>query len=359
MNEIDLFIGNFIDSDTNKLPNGVSLAGNYYQKKIRSILNISSSISLFYSENDKGYEYSDKVENIILKRRRHVFNVFNIIKSLKKLSKNRKKNKTILFYNLSIYSLVYYIYYVFFIKAKVVILLTDAGFLLEKNVISRLLSKFMSYAYGILALREIREIRKFRSKVEIMPGIISKDLLLHESKKISNTVLLSGSLGATTGLILALEYFSSQTQLKLYITGVPYLISDLEFEGILNKYKSNSISYLGVLDYKDYISVLTSAEFTLSLRNPKEIEHQYNFPSKILEYMSYGNIVISSLKYPELIDDIYIKTDYSLNGLKECFEKILCTSANERDLLASNARNYVKNHFSEEVLMLKIENLFK
>lgn len=359
MNNIDLFIGNFVDSNTKELPDGVSFAGNYYQEKIRLILNITYSLSLFYGDNKNIYESSDEIEYVVLKRRRHVYNILYIIKNIRNLSKKRNRNKTILFYNLSAYSLIYFIYYVFFVKSKVVVLLADSGFLLEKKVISRLISKALTHAYGILSVREIPEIRRFKSKVEIMPGIISNDLLPVESKKIPNTVLLSGSLGITTGLILALEYFSKQTQLKLNITGIPYLMSNLEFEKTLEKYKSNNISYLGVLDYKDYISVLTSVEFTLSLRNPKEIEHQYNFPSKILEYMSYGNIVISSLKYPELIDDIYIKTEFSLNGLNECFEKILNTSIYERELLSSNARNFVKNHFSEEVLTTKIEYLFK
>jgi glycosyltransferase involved in cell wall biosynthesis len=356
---VDLLIGHFIDSDTKVLPIGISFAGNYYQEKTRSILNIRHSISLIYEERDKKFNSNDKIEYIALKQKRHIFNIFKIVKHILGLSWRGGKGKTILFYNLSIYSLIFYIYYVFITKARVVVILADAGFIIEKNITSRMISKALSYANGILTLREIQELRGYKSKIEIMPGIITKNLPSIESKKIPNTVFLSGSLGVTTGLILALEYFSNQSQLKLFITGVPYSMSNLEFERILEKYKSDNINFLGVLDYKEYIIALTSIEFGLSLRNPKEIEHQYNFPSKILEYMSHGSIVISSLKYPELIDDIYFSSEYSVEGLSDCFEKILKISINDRKILSKNARNFVKSQFSEEVLKIKIDNLFK
>jgi hypothetical protein len=359
MKNIDLFIGHFIDSDTKELPIGVSFAGNYYQKKVRSILNINHSLSIFFGDKGKTYESNNKTSYIVLRKRRYVFNFLCLVKNILKFPFKRIKNTTILFYNLNIYSLFYFISYILFTKARVVVLLTDAGFLLEKNIISQIISKALSYSYGILTLREISDLRKFKSKVEVMPGIILKEVFSIESKKIPNTVLLSGSLGITTGLLLALEYFSNQSKLKLIITGVPYLMSNIEFERILEKYKSNFISYLGVLDYKDYINVLTSSEFSLSLRNPKDVEHQYNFPSKILEYLSYGNIVISSLKYPEIFDNIYFKTEFSINGLNECFEQILGTSGIDRELLSTNARNFVKNYCSEEVLKAKIYNLFE
>ena len=355
--EIDLFIGGFVDTDSMELPIGVSFAGNYYQQKVRSILNINQSISIFYGHKNKEYISDSKIDFTI--HRRHFFNILIIIRHIRSLSKSKVRYNSILFYNLSIYSLFYYLYFIFFVRARVVILIADAGFLSEKNITSRLLSKALSYAYGILTLREIPELRKFKSKIEIMPGIISNDVMSINIKKVSNTVFLSGSLGVTTGLILALEYFSNQSKLKLIITGVPYNMSNLEFEETLDKYKSNNIHFLGLLDYKDYVSILNTTEFSLSLRDPKEIEHQYNFPSKILEYMSHGCIVISTISYPELIDDIYLQTDFSVNGLQKCFEKILKMSNTHRENLSTKACNFVKNQFSEEVLKTKINILFK
>lgn len=355
---IDLFVGHFIDSNTKDLPNGISFAGNYYQEKVRSILTITHSISIFYGDKNKFYGTDNKADYIILQKKRYFSNILLIIKNIIKSSRKQKDRNKILFYNLNIYTLFYYIYYVHFKKAHVVVLLTDAEFIVEKKFPNQILRKALSYSHGILSLREILELQKFKAKIEIMPGIISNKLDSNETEKNTNTVLLSGSLGITNGLLLALEFFSNQSQLKLIITGVPYLMTNTEFERFLEKYKSKNVSYLGVLDYEEYISILRSCEFNLSLRNPKEIGHQYNFPSKILEYMSYGNIVISSLYYPELADNIYLKTEYSIKGLENCFKKILNSSQHERELLSSNAQFFVKNHFSEEVFKTKIFNLF-
>ena len=73
--------------------------------------------------------------------------------------------------------------------------------------------------------------------------------------------------------------------------------------------------------------------------------------------MSYGNIVVSSLKYPELKDDVYYFTSYSIPGLNECFNTVLATSKGDRELLSSNARYFVETNFSGEVLKAKIEKL--
>lgn len=359
MEKIDLFIGHFVDIETKELPRGISFAGNYYQNKIRHILDINHSISIIYGENNKTYKTDEKTTNIFIKKQRYLSNIFYIIKHIAKSFRENKKIATILFYNLNIYTLSFFIYFVFFKKAKVVVLLADAEFLIEDNVVSKLISKTLSYSHGILSLREIPKLRKFKSRIEIMPGIISNSILINETERIPDTVLFSGSLGLTNGLLLALEYFSNQSRFKLIITGVPHLLTDLEFRIILDKYKSESITYLGILNYDDYLNVLNSCEFNLSLRNPNEIGHQYNFPSKILEYMSYGNIVISSLNYPELNDDIYLKTEYSLNGLSKCLNKISNTEISERTRIAVNAQIYVKNNYSEEIFRKKIDNLYK
>ncbi|NWJ51804.1 MAG: hypothetical protein HXX14_13165 [Bacteroidetes bacterium] len=359
MKNIDLLIGNFFESNTKKLPVGISFAGNYYQIKVRSILNIDHSISLIYGLNNKTYDSETDITYIVLNQKKHFSNTLLIIKHISKLARKDKKNKNVLFYNLNIYNLFYFIYYKFIKKARIVVLLADAGFLVEKKISSQILSKALLYSYGLLTLREIPELRKSQSRIEVMPGIVSKNISTTKKNKTPNTVLLSGSLGITNGLLLALDYFHNQTKFKLFITGVPYLMSSSEFESILEKYKSDNISYLGVLDYKKYIDVLTSSEFSLSLRNPKDIEHQYNFPSKIVEYMSYGNIVISTLNYPELIDEIYLKTEFTLKGLNECFTNILNISLKEREFIAKNAQDFVISHFSEDVLKTKIDNLFK
>ena len=121
MAKIDLFIGQFIEGEQQELPVGVSFAGNYYQKKVRSILSIAHSISIIYGDKNQIVESKKEIEYIFLSQRRHVFNILTIIRSILKLFIKKNRQGTVLFYNLSIYSLFLYIYFVFFSKARVVV----------------------------------------------------------------------------------------------------------------------------------------------------------------------------------------------------------------------------------------------
>jgi glycosyltransferase involved in cell wall biosynthesis len=356
--KIDFFIGQFTDSDKQNLPVGVSFAGNYYQKKIRSILSIDHSVSILYSNSNDLYESKNDIDYVILNQKRHLLNFLKVILHIFKTCIKVKNKETVLFYNLSLYSLLYFFYFKSIARARVVVLLADAGFIIENNISSRLIKRALSCSHGILALREISEIRQLKPKIEIMAGIVGNSILTCNSARIPNSVLLSGSLGETTGLLLALEFFSSQCRLQLIITGIPYLMTDAEFKSLIDRYKCDSVKYMGALDYSEYQTILSKVEFSLNLRNPAEIEHKYNFPSKIIEYMASGIIVVSSIRYPELSDNSYYYTDFSVTGLNECFDNALETSAVDRLLLSENAKRFVSTNFSEEKLRKKISNLF-
>ncbi len=356
--KIDLFVGQFTENDATPIPVGVSFAGNYYQRKLRSVVNIEHSLSLIYSEDRNAYVSNHDLEYVHLRQDKIVFNLYSVLKHLRLISRNRKRIKKVLFFNLNFYSLFFYYYLVLFRTTKIVVLLADAGFIVEKNFKSRILRYSLKYASGFLALRDFPELRKFKVKIEVMPGIVTDTQVDFQSPRISNTVLLSGSLGVTMGLLLALEFFSKQKDLKLIISGMPYLMSDAELQEIIRKYNCEQIRFLGALDYSEYVKILNTTEFSLNLRNPVDIEHNYNFPSKILEYMASGLIVISTVKYPELPDALYYYTEYSVSGLNDCFHKILDMNIEHKVSNKTNAYNYVINHLSGDVLKSKIFGLY-
>jgi hypothetical protein len=74
----------------------------------------------------------------------------------------------------------------------------------------------------------------------------------------------------------------------LFITGRPYEYKDSAFDELIEYYTSrfDNIKHLGLLDYEEYLVILDKCDIALSLRNPLDKEHQFNFPSKILEYLS-------------------------------------------------------------------------
>lgn len=357
MNKKGLFVGNFVDFDTNELPIGCSFAGNYYQLKVKDIIDFKQAVSLVYSKSKSHSKSINNVLYINLRRGRIFVNLFKIIINLLKISNNYRFD-FVVFYNLSFYSLFHYLYYTIKRRVKVIIILADAGFILEPSLLSRILTKSLYLANGFLSLRVIPELQKFNIKTEVMLGIILNNYFSSNSPKKKNTVLLSGSLGYTTGFELALQFFSSQNDFKLIITGTPFLMCNDEFYALINKYKSNNIEYLGVLEYEDYQEILSSCEFGLSLRNPSEMEHRMNFPSKILEYMSFGCIAISSISYSELNKDTYLLTEYSIEGMQFFFKNILIDFNDlKRALIIKKALIEIENNYSANVFKSKIYNL--
>jgi len=294
MNNKGLFLGHFADIDSNDLPTGCSFAGNYYQLKVKSILNFKQAISLVYTDNNSNLCSTNSISYVNLRQGKLFTNLFKVISNLMRISRKTSFDYVV-FYNLSFYSLFYFFIYSLKKRVKVIVILADAGFILETNLLSIILSKSLFLADGLLSFRVIPELKKLNVKIEVMPGLISNDQSNLSFRKKKNTVLLSGSLGYTTGLDLALKFFSCQNDFTLIITGRPYEMKKDEFELLINKYKANTIEYLGAVEYNDYKTILSTCEFGLSLRNPAEMEHRTNFPSKILEYMSFGCIVISSI----------------------------------------------------------------
>ena len=201
---------------------------------------------------------------------------------------------------------------------------------------------------------------KLSAKVEVLAGIVeTKDISTKPfNNKNNNNILFSGSLGKTTGFELALKMGKELNDYNLFISGKPYEYTDIEFQKLLDSHKSDNIYYLGLLNHTEYLELIKKCNIALSLRDPKDIQHDYNFPSKILEYMSNGMIVISTKNYDELDENLYFRTKGFF--VKELIEAVLSISKIENitDYKIKIA-NYIQENFTADNLLnmvIKLEN---
>lgn len=123
--------------------------------------------------------------------------------------------------------------------------------------------------------------------------------------RITRDFLISGSLGYNISMIPSLlEAFAKMDNVVLHITG---RIPD---KALLEKYSScRNIVYHGEVDYSEYLEILHRCPFLLSTRNPKALENQCNFPSKIIEGLLHNRIIVSTIDYPQLGSIKYFKVD--------------------------------------------------
>lgn len=106
------------------------------------------------------------------------------------------------------------------------------------------------------------------------------------------TLMYSGLLSYVTGVDLLLEAFSriDNEQIRLVLTGKG------DLEALIKSYEAEDkrIEYCGQLLYAEYLEKLRQAHILINPRNMKLPENQNNFPSKIMEYLACGRVIVST-----------------------------------------------------------------
>ena len=136
--------------------------------------------------------------------------------------------------------------------------------------------------------------------------------------------MYSGLLSRVTGVDLLLNSMLSlkRQDVKLIITGK----GDLEDEVREAAEKDKRIIYLGHLSYEEYMEQLQGADALINPRNMTLPENQNNFPSKIMDYLATGKVIISTkfVGWEKFKDNIFFldSTSEALTQRMEELEKI-------------------------------------
>lgn len=113
-----------------------------------------------------------------------------------------------------------------------------------------------------------------------------------EQEKDVITILYSGLLSPVTGVDKLLEVMENvkNPNLRLLISGKGDMEALVEQAGK----KDFRICYLGHLPYEEYVRQLGEADILINPRNMELPENQNNFPSKIMDYLAAGKMILST-----------------------------------------------------------------
>lgn len=269
------------------------------------------------------------------------FKLFNNIIENISIIKYSLSEEQIWYNNINAQTFLSCIFNKFVLRKKVYAILTDhtdSDNCFSLNFwIKRLLEKMD----GLISLSSRTRIKN--SNMLFLPGIVLSRNIKNGSEIFDHTsFLFSGSLSKVTGIDLALKVFAKQPDLVLHISGKGALVD------LVKQYsaKYSNIIYHGFMDVDSYKKMSEQIDFCLSLRNPSLPENRNNFPSKSLEYLSDGKILISTILYPELEGVEYVYSDYSEEALSDVVVKLSCLSDKELKSYASNKRVLLEK-FSE------------
>lgn len=195
------------------------------------------------------------------------------------------------------------------------------------------------------------KILKSKQKIYCMEGGISEEVYSYfgEMTEVHTPVRLnySGLLHPVMGVDLLLDAFRKvkQPDVRLYISGKGPLRDQ-----VLQAAKEDTrIIYTGFLSYDKYLEQLKDADILINPRNMQLKENDNNFPSKIMEYLATGKLIVSTEFYGyERFPQEIVFSDSTAEKLQKKIELAL-------NQVAQNTRNrYEKERtFAEDFLWEK------
>lgn len=355
-----ILITNRVKSSDATRDKRISQAGQNYQDKLSEFINPSYELSFMPSFIEWNYKNTSSSTHFYINsfhNSNFSIKIFKyIVDSLKAfLFVSKLSDRRILIYNLDLHNIVFVMLTMLFSKKKQYMVVADYA-IYSNKLINIIFESVYRRLDGVIALNSNIKVNK---NTKVLLGLI-RDNEIHSKKNrlLSNKLLFSGSIGKTTGINLCLDTFSDIDNKNLIITGKPYHFTEDELDKLIDKYRDfKNIRYKGLLDLQSYKNELAMCDIAFSLRNPNDVEHEYNFPSKILEYLSKGIFVISTKKYRDIPDDILFYCDYNKESLKNSIMNIYKMSQAEICSKRLKIKTFVENNFSCNKLLERIREL--
>lgn len=170
--------------------------------------------------------------------------------------------------------------------------------------------------------------------------------------------LLSGVLQPNISSIpWILDAFGLVPECTLHITGK---WDDMQLMDYYTNMYPNII-YHGVVSFKEYLNILHSITFQMSLRNPDWGDNSCNFPSKVIEALLHNRIVISTIHYKQIEGMRYFVTERSVDGFVSILRNLSTMQAAELITYANQGEETARRYSAEvwNRWMNKIEQVAK
>ena len=213
---------------------------------------------------------------------------------------------------------------------------------IKRNVLDYYNRQFDKYIVFADAMREYLP----KGKPCMLLEGFAPDVIQAPAIRDNNIALYAGGLAEDNGIKMMIEAAHKSEYIdELWICGV----------GECLEYVKNSvdgkIKYLGRLTNEEVIEREKQAKVLLNVRNPENELTRFSFPSKVLEYMSAGGIVVSS-KLEGISEDYYpyieILEKYSADGLAIAMDKVFKLSDEDYLKKTSAANSFVYQKGSKQ-----------
>lgn len=303
---------------------------------------------------------------------KHIIIGFSCFFNILKWSKG-KKDKLIVF-DAAFVSIIPFIFLAnIFSKSKTIAIFSDiynymydveaknTNYNLLGKISRRLMKHYYGKTYGYVFLSEQMNdlINKNNKPYCVIEGVASTKFLNEKfdvSKSKKKILFYAGALRREYGLEILLDGFMKykDNDVELWICGAGDYLDKIKELSL----KDKRIKYKGVVSNLEVIKMEHQATLLINPR-PSNLEFtQYSFPSKLMEYMSSGNSVLTT-KLPTIPKDYYdylfFIDDESSDGIVDALNKVL--KKDDLKKYGLKTKKFIEDNKTEIMQVKKIVNI--
>lgn len=194
----------------------------------------------------------------------------------------------------------------------------------------------------------------------VVPGIIDSDISMDNSSQRRNWIVYTGNLNRVFGIMNLVKAFHmlDRDDYRLIICG------DGSCVGEIREYaaKDSRIEYRGVVKSVDIKNILCSAKILVSPRMNNGEYTKYSIPSKILDYLAYGGLVVSFSLYgmdDDLRSTLLIPEEETEEALRHTLENAIEMSEQEITDYRRECIRYMENNIVIDSVVNKIDVMLR
>lgn len=210
-----------------------------------------------------------------------------------------------------------------------------------KNEIKRNIFRILNRSFDkyILFSESMSEYIPSKKKCIVLEGF-APEISCNAIRSKKNIAMYAGGLAADNGIQLMIEAANRLDTLdELWICGVG------DCQNIVENSVNEKICYFGRVDNKTVVNMENQATVLLNLRDPSDPLTRFSFPSKIMEYMASGTLVLSTKLMgisKEYYDYIYVLEDYTVEGVCKLLNEMFSINEDEYKAHCTKALKFIE-----------------
>lgn len=166
----------------------------------------------------------------------------------------------------------------------------------------------------------------------------------------SVTLFYGGKIDDVRGIDILLDSASkviTGRDVEIRITGYGPRVEEVKRR--VSEIDTERVSFLGFLSNEEYREELIAADIALNLQRPDAPGNKYTFPTKILDYLATGNLVISTRMsdLETVLDDVLVFTEPTAADFTTTVNSV-CDDFTEHHERATAGRTWVRKNCSPE-----------